>query len=217
MRKVLVTAGSTASPIDQVREIRNIFRGRTGARIVETFISEGVDCTLVTSAQSVPERLHGQGELRVLNFRTFEDLLRIMEEEIKSFSYDAIIHSAAVNDYRVARVLDKYLKPVDALTKILSTYPKLYLELEPNIKIVDQIREPWGFRGKLVKFKLQVGISDDELIEIARKSMAKSRANFIVANCLEWCQERAYIIDEDGSVANIPRNDLPGELLGRLV
>ena len=33
----------------------------------------------------------------------------------------------------------------------------------PTEKIVDKIKGDWGFKGQLVKFKLQVGISDDEL------------------------------------------------------
>jgi len=50
MRKVLITAGSTVAPIDQVREISNIFRGRTGAMIAEFLASKGVECTLITCA-----------------------------------------------------------------------------------------------------------------------------------------------------------------------
>ena len=213
MKKVLISAGSTASPIDQVREIRNIFRGYTGATIAEYLVSKGVDCTLVTSAKPT----NFQDKPRTIIFRTFDDLKDIMEREIKDGHYDAIIHSAAVGDYRVSRVLDQDLKRINTSTKISSMYPKLYLELEPNIKIVDQIREPWRFRGKLVKFKLQVGISDDELIAIALKSMVASQADLIVANCLEWCRERAYVISVDGSVVNIKRNDLPAELFKRLI
>ena len=211
MKNVLITAGSTAVPIDQVRELSNIFRGRTGAMIADYFVSQGVNCTLVTSAKPTNSR-----DLKVIGFRTFDDLKDIVEAEIKNGDYDAIIHSAAVSDYRVSRVLDRDLKPINASTKVSSSHSKLYLELESNIKIVDQIRTPWGFKGKLVKFKLQVGISDEELKLIAFKSMIVSQADFIVANCLEWCRERAYIMGADESLANVQRNDLPAELFRRL-
>ena len=69
--------------------------------------------------------------------------------------------------------------------KIGSSHDRLILELVPTEKLVDLIRNPWGFTGTLVKFKLQVGLTDDELLAIARKSMADSHADFIVANCLE--------------------------------
>ncbi|MBI2064924.1 MAG: bifunctional phosphopantothenoylcysteine decarboxylase/phosphopantothenate synthase [Candidatus Yanofskybacteria bacterium] len=213
MKSVLVSAGSTASPIDQVREISNIFRGRTGAAIAEYFISKSVDCTLVTSARATD---YFKRRLRIVIFRTFDELKDIMEREIRNGCYDTIIHSAAVSDYGVSRVLDQDFNPVDSSAKVSSSHPRLYLELEPTVKIVDQIRETWKFNGKLVKFKLQVGISDIELVDIAIKSMAASKADFIVANCLEWCRERAYIIGADGSLANVSRNDLPLELFRRL-
>lgn len=212
MKKILISAGSTASPIDQVREITNIFRGRTGAMIADYLVLKGVDCTLVTSAKSISSR----DRLKTIIFRTFDDLKEIMEREIKDGHYDAVIHSAAVSDYRVSRVLNDELQAINASTKVSSTHSRLYLELEPNIKIVDQFRKPWGFGGKLVKFKLQVGISDEELIEIAKRSMLASGADFIVANCLEWCRERAYVIGANSSVANVKRNDLPAELFRRL-
>lgn len=222
--RVLVTAGATVSPIDKVRQISNIFKGKTGLEIARKFTAGklGISCLLVTSD---PDNAHvwrtGQNylHLNIVPFRTFEELQQIMEEEIRSGRYDIVIHSAAVSDYQVSRVLVPEvmgLRPIDTSAKISSAYSKLYLELEPTVKIIDQIRRPWGFRGKLVKFKLQAGVSDEELIATARESMHASQANFIVANCLEWYRQKAYIIGADGSVDSVRRSHLAKELFRRL-
>jgi len=62
---------------------------------------------------------------------------------------------------------------------------------------------------------LEVGIEDEELISIAKESRIKSDANIIVANCLEWAKERAYVITEK-SVANIKRDLLPHYLYSEI-
>ncbi len=216
--RVLITAGSTEVPIDRVRAIGNIFKGKTGVGIAYDFARHGVEVTLLTSGGPVSDT--GMlPTLCVIPFRTFDDLAFLLEREVQYGQYDAIIHSAAVSDYVVSGVMvrdGERLLPVDNSKKIPSTYQRLYLELTPAIKLIDQIREPWGFSGTIVKFKLQVGISDDELLAIARKSVNDSRADFIVANCLEWYKERAYVVSSDGSFVGIDRNNLSRELLGVL-
>ncbi|MFA4846501.1 MAG: phosphopantothenoylcysteine decarboxylase [Patescibacteria group bacterium] len=254
--KILVTAGSTQVPIDKVRAITNIFKGRTGAAIARWLDSlndyrgspkMSHEIVLLTSTPemfldgkeilSYEKYLTKKAEYReqcrhgfqsaheeefgllIVRFRTFDDLARIMEQEIRTGGYDVVIHSAAVSDYEVAGVLRQgslgNLEPIDFEAKVSSKHPELYLRLVPTFKIVDRIKKEWGFKGKLVKFKLEVGKSDEELIEIAKKSGVASDADLIVANCLEWARERAYIIDWDG-VINVTREKLPKELALRL-
>lgn len=208
--RVLVTAGSTKIEIDRVRLIDNIFKGKTGLRIARYFHDMGMDVKLLTSSFFYTSTLFA-----CLRFRTFDELQDMMKEEISQGSYDIIIHSAAVSDYFVRQVLIRAggdLHPIDVTKKISSSHERLYLELAPTTKLIDQIRLPWGFTGKLVKFKLEVDKSDKELIEIARKSMATSKADYIVANCLEWCNERAYILGANGICESVTRVELPAAL-----
>ena len=244
--KILVTAGSTQVPIDKVRAITNIFHGRTGTEIARYFFDattkkEGEDpefcheVTLITSSPNLFLGAEGLDEVegapgtyrcilgrkvRVLKFKTFDDLAALMEKEIRTGGYDVVIHSAAVSDYEVAGVFergaDERLAEVDSSAKISSKYPELFLRMVPTFKIVDKIRREWGFKGKLVKFKLEVGKTDEELIEIAKRSCAASDTDLIVANCLEWARERAYIIDRNCRVENVTR-DLLAEKLGKLL
>lgn len=217
--KVLVTAGSTIVPIDQVRVISNIFGGKTGTVIAEYFFSQGDEVTLITSNPKLVTI--ADSRLKIISFRTYDDLIDEMEKEIRSGNYDVVIHSAAVSDYQVTDVYlkndDGTLSLVDKNNKISSTHDSLFLEMKPTLKIIDLIRKPWGFSGKLVKFKLEVGISDEELMEIAKKSRQTSEADFIVANCLEWSRHYAYIINRAGRHIRVSRRAIAVKLRRALV
>ncbi len=241
MKKVLVTAGSTRVMIDQVRCISNIFGGRTGSEIARTFFYSDLDVTLLTSNPNYfgsDDIVHG---IRILKFKTYDELYSLMETEITTGNYDVIIHSAAVSDYKVEGTYwiadelndtDTIVNSdgginrqvvggrIDASTKISSSNDELFLRLVPTEKIVDKIRDAWGFEGTLVKFKLQVGISDQELIDIAYKSMLHSKADMIVANCLEWSADRAFIIStgefKNMEVEEVEREKLPSVLYNRI-
>ena len=75
--------------------------------------------------------------------------------------------------------------------KVKSNEPELWLRLVQTPKLIDQIREPWGFRGVLVKFKLEVGLNEDQLLEIAEASRRQSNADLMVANTQEGMGEWA--------------------------
>src|SRR5262245_39280610 len=164
---ILVTAGNTQTPIDRVRCITNIFTGRTGAQIALAAHERGHAVTLLTSHPDVVRELAGRelssATWRVRPYRTFDDLHRLMAEEVPG-GYDALIHSAAVSDYAVAgvyaaagTVFDPGAPTLPALVdatagKVKSHHDELWLRLVKTPKLVDLVRSPWGFRGVLVKF-----------------------------------------------------------------
>ncbi len=219
--KILITAGATMTMIDQVRAITNIFKGKTGSSIA-LHLNSRHEVTLLTSNPELVERHAGYLSgyfCRVCKYKTFDDLARLMEFEVRYGHYDVIIHSAAVSDYQVVGVFvdeNGKLNAVDASKKISSKNPEMYLKLAPTFKIVDKLRTEWGFKGILIKFKLQVGISETELIKIAQKSRADSDADFIVANCLEWANKYALIIDRNDIVERVSRTELPQAIERRL-
>lgn len=222
-KKVLVTAGKTRIPIDQVRSIDNIFKGKTGANIAEYFAEQGCDVTILTSS---PHLITPCCCLKVVPFETYDDLFGTMKRLIQEESFDIVIHSAAVSDYQVdgmyhqtgsRRESDgRYLRELEKLDssgKISSNYPELWMRLVPTVKIIDQIREPWGFKGIIVKFKLQVGMDDEKLIRVAINSMKHSKADFIVANTLEDFIFKAFIVSANGGEpVCVSRDNLPAIL-----
>jgi phosphopantothenate---cysteine ligase (CTP) len=216
--KTLITAGATLVPIDQVRAITNIFKGKTGTDIARHFAQMGDSVTLITSS---PQLVIPGAFLRVISYKTYDDLAEAMEQEVLNGGYDAIIHSAAVSDYAVTGVLaqdkGRGLIRLDSSQKVSSSYDSLYLELTPTKKLIDMIRREWGFKGKLVKFKLEVGRTHNEIISIALKSVRDSKADLIVANCLEWYSQSAILVYPDGHFDEIERRNLSSELRRRLL
>ena len=106
---ILVTAGNTQVAIDRVRCITNIFSGRTGTQIALHCHAHGHAVTLLTSRPEAVAQLRATETLPAERFtlhpyRTFDELQGRMEEVVRHGGMDAVIHCAAVSDYRVAGV-----------------------------------------------------------------------------------------------------------------
>ena len=191
-KKVLVTAGPTWVKIDRVRVLTSIFSGETGLRFARHFKELGADVTLLMGpgrARFVQEDFES---MDVNYFTYYEDLDELLQKQLRDNSYDVIIHSSAVSDYNT---VDKY----DG--KLASGNDAFRIDLTTTAKLVDYIREaaPDSF---LVKFKLQVGTTKEELFDIALNSVKVSNAELIVANDLEHMDGEnhvAYIIDQEGN------------------
>lgn len=233
----LITAGNTQSPIDRVRCITNIFSGRTGAAVARTAWGRGHTVTLATSR---PDALLEYGmnhrdpgeRFTVIPYHTFDDLTNILTSQLRTTQYDVVCHSAAVSDYLPAGSFTpnpgtffnartgqwEGREGVPSLTeqkagKIKSTEPELWVRLVKAPKLIDRIRKPWGFGGILVKFKLEVGIGEQQLIELAEAARVQSDADLIVANTLEGAQHWAYLGPQADHYDRVPRRELPDRLV----
>jgi phosphopantothenoylcysteine synthetase/decarboxylase len=222
----LVTAGGTVVPIDRVRSISNGFTGRTGAAIAAEAQRRGHDVTLLTShrhtvAASFPAE-------RVRDYRTFDDLQQLLSEFVPTV--ECVVHSSAVSDYRGAGLFATapgtrfdatdgtwHGKPPALISqvapKVSSDKPGLWLRLVKTPKLIDLVRAKWHFRGVLVKFKLEVGIDDAALVEIAERSRRQSDADLMVANTLEGARDWAFLGPLSGKYERVPRAELAEKLV----
>jgi phosphopantothenate-cysteine ligase/phosphopantothenoylcysteine decarboxylase/phosphopantothenate--cysteine ligase len=229
---MLVTAGNTQTMIDRVRCITNVFSGRTGAQIAVEAFERGHAVTLLTSHPEVLETVRtlrpGRGpDWHVHRYRTFEELESLMAASITGGGYDVVVHAAAVSDYEVAGIYaptagtrfdpseTAWRAPggsprlVDTTAgKVRSHHPELWLCLQPAPKLVDKVRSAWRFGGILVKFKLEVGVNDAALLDIAERSRRQSGADLMVANTLEGMHDWAYLGAGDGGYRRVPRHEL---------
>jgi phosphopantothenate-cysteine ligase/phosphopantothenoylcysteine decarboxylase/phosphopantothenate--cysteine ligase len=80
-------------------------------------------------------------------------------------------------------------------------------------KLVDRVRADWGFRGVLVKFKLEVDVGEEELLKIAERSRLHSAADLMAANTLAGMQDWAFVGPLTGAYERVPRRDLAARLL----
>ncbi len=217
--RIFVTAGNTQVPIDRVRCITNIFTGRTGAAIA---LEAYRRCHRVALATSHPEVIDAvdpdPARWQCIPYRTFDHLHYLMTQQIGFGKPDAIVHCAAVADYLPAGIFatshsDTGLTMVDrSAPKVKSDEPELWLRLVRAPKLVDKIRTEWGYRGLLVKFKLEVGLNEDDLLASAEKSRQQSSADWMVANTLEGAKEWALLGNERG-YNKVTRAALAGALL----
>jgi phosphopantothenoylcysteine synthetase/decarboxylase len=154
-----------------------------------------------------------------------------MAEAIGGGSQDVVIHSAAVSDYQTAGIYapasgtrfrndgrweSESAAPllVDrAAGKVKSDDPELWLRMVPTPKLIDCVRGDWKLRGTLVKFKLEVGLSVEQLLNVAERSRRQSRADLMVANTLEGLRSWAYLGPIDGNYERVSRGELPARLL----
>jgi phosphopantothenoylcysteine synthetase/decarboxylase len=237
-----ITAGNTQTMIDRVRCVTNVFSGRTGAgrtgaSIARTAWGRGHAVTLATSQPEVlPEfgfNLHNPGDrFTLVPYRTFDDLAALMQNQLRASAFDVVCHSAAVSDYLPAGTFTpdagtffnartgqwESRSGPPSLTeqkagKIKSTEPELWLRLVRAPKLVDRIRQPWGFAGVLVKFKLEVGISEQQLVEVAEASRQQSGADLMVANTLDGAEHWAYVGPVGDRYERVPRRELPDRLV----
>jgi phosphopantothenoylcysteine decarboxylase/phosphopantothenate--cysteine ligase len=201
-KRVLITAGPTWVSRDSVRVISNIATGETGILLAKRLSLAGAKVTLALGPSCCAD---ASGKIKIIRFKFFEELKEILAKELRSQAYDAVIHSAAVSDFKPARHIRGKLKSDSPFTLRLAALPKLVATIKRISPYV-----------KLVMFKLESGLSDHELIRRAREAMCKSNADAIVANRIKP-KYRAYILDKEKVYAKVDsKKDLAGKLTGVL-
>jgi len=237
--KCLVTAGNTLAPLDSVRGITNIFSGRTGTQIALELHRKGHDVVLLTSRPEAIQELAPNENLesrwQVRTYRLFDELQQQMKDLLTQGEFNALVHSAAVSDYLSAGVYtpspgthfdaghqqwhsttgSSQLIDV-AAGKVKSSHEELWIRMTKAPKLVDQVRSPWGFTGKLVKFKLEVGVDRPRLEAIAEASRLQSKADLMCANTLEGMLDWAILGPLNGHYIEVRRAELARRIVMEL-
>lgn len=188
--KVLITSGGTREPIDSVRFVSNVSTGRLGAAVAGAFLDRGHSVVYLRGVGAVEPARHAQ--LTAVEFTSAASLLAEAERQLCGpAAPDVLIHAAAVADYA----------PVPVEGKIKSTEPELVLRLLPTPKVADRLRAR-APDLPMILFKLESGIDRAELVRRARATLARVRAQAVVANLIEDVGEqshRADLLRADGS------------------
>jgi phosphopantothenoylcysteine decarboxylase / phosphopantothenate---cysteine ligase len=163
-RRVLVTAGPTAEPIDPVRVLTNRSSGKQGYAIAEALGRLGADVTLVSGPTALPEPI---GVRRVM----VETAREMLAASLQALPADAAVCVAAVADWRADEVFGVKLK------KGKDGPPALRLVENPDILATIAASGP--NRPKLVVgFAAETG----DLEAHARAKLARKGCDWIVAN-----------------------------------
>ena len=149
-KKIIVTAGGTMEKIDEVRYITNKASGRMGVAIAEECYLRGAEVLLLRAKNSVKPRYLTKEEL----FTSAKDLFNLVKKHTKN--YDVFYHTAAVSDFSVGNSFKGKLSSKKALT----------LKLEPQIKIINQIKK-FNPKISLIAFKAEYTANKKELVQAA--------------------------------------------------
>ncbi|MDK2794937.1 MAG: phosphopantothenoylcysteine decarboxylase / phosphopantothenate---cysteine ligase [Archaeoglobaceae archaeon] len=162
-KKVLVTAGPTYEQIDPVRFISNKSSGLMGKEIALELWRRGAEVVLVTSKDFNVD-LPNFKEVKVWSVK---DMLKAVLEEISNCSL--FVSSAAPADFTI-----------EMQEKKIKTVPELTLKLKEAPKIIREVRKVYG--GDIIGFKAETGVSDEELVEIAKERIHADKLAMVVAN-----------------------------------
>nr|WP_205395888.1 phosphopantothenate--cysteine ligase [Streptococcus lutetiensis] len=203
--KILITSGGTTEKIDSVRGITNHATGTLGKYIAETFLEKGYQVTLVTTKEAVKPKDHPL--LTVQLITNVDSLLSTLEPLVKT--HDVFIHSMAVSDYTPVYMTDlneveqaehvsDLLNRQNTESKISSKEDYQVLFMKKTPKVIYLVKT-WNPDICLIGFKLLVNVSKDELFAVARESLQKNKARYILANDLteiKGDKHHAYLLDE---------------------
>lgn len=196
-KKILVIAGSTAEPIDDVRVITNKSSGATGVALAKSAFERGGDVELWMGKSQVPL----PDFIASKRFQSTNELLAMSH----TIDHDIVIMPAAVSDF----TMDK------KHGKILSGNPKLTLNLVPSPKVIQSIRQESDCF--LVGFKAEVNIDSDELVSRANARLTESGLDMIVANDITETtldENHVYILGKDGDITEFSgRKDEMADLI----
>jgi len=162
-KRILITGGATAEAIDPIRILTNRASGKTGIELALSAFRRGAIVTLVHRGCI---GIQGICEFNAESAQGMKDT--VIEELDKG--YDLLISAAAISDFTV--------KP--SKNKIKSD-KEVALDLRPAPKLLKEVRSKYP-KLKIIGFKAETGVTEDELIKRARESMESSGLSMVVAN-----------------------------------
>jgi len=188
-KKVVITAGGSKEPIDDVRCITNYSSGKMGEGIALGFYLAGAKVVLISSVThyNLPT------DIKVIKVERGEDYLR----EIVRHQPDCLIMAAAIADYRPPYTPGKLKKE--------KVGKKFKLQLEQNIDVLENLK---GFNFIKIGFKAEVDQQEGE--KRAFKTMERKGLDAI---CLNYISEHPFGSDYNRLTIlfpNLPKVELSG-------
>ncbi|MCH8152542.1 MAG: hypothetical protein IH830_09250 [Planctomycetes bacterium] len=168
--RLLITAGATHEPIDEVRFIGNRSSGRMGIALAEAAITRNMTVTLLLGPTLLTAPCGSQ--MTTWRFQTTDDLKRLLEAHWPQ--HDVLFMAAAVADFR----------PVQPQLpgKLPHRSRPWTLQLEPTPDLLGELASITRPDQIAIGFALEPA---DRLCDAARQKLAAKKLAAIVANPLE--------------------------------
>lgn len=182
-KRIVITSGSNAEAVDSIRVLTNRASGKTGVALALEARRRGADVTLVHRfVQELPVRqVYAESAIQMRD--------AVMAE--LEMGCHALISAAAVADYTLDRQEGK-----------IKSGQELTIHLKPTPKIIKSVRDAHPHL-KIIGFKAETGVSDEELVSRAQRSLEGVSLDLVVANDVSRGgmgteENRVIIIDRQG-------------------
>jgi len=165
-KKVLITAGPTAEPIDPVRYISNRSSGKMGYALAKAFAEAGAQVTLVSGPTSLatPDE-----SVRRIDVETARQMFDVTREHFAES--DLVIFSAAVADYTPAHVAEQKIK-------------KQGDEMKLDLVKTDDIAGTLGYQKKENQLLVGFALETERELDYALEKLRRKNFDYIVLNSL---------------------------------
>lgn len=210
--RILITAGPSWEPIDQVRRLTNFSTGTLGTLLAREAARRGHQVTLLRgSAATCREEPAG---VELAEFGCSQQLARELERR-RGRGFEAVWHAAAVADFRPAGLFAgepaSGWRPVEA-GKAGSRQGPLWLRLDPAPKLIERLRE-WFPRSWIAGWKYEVEGGRQRLLELAREQLVRCRTDACVVNGPAWGKGWGVVSSATEPESCVDPADLAGVLL----
>ncbi|NOS86172.1 MAG: bifunctional phosphopantothenoylcysteine decarboxylase/phosphopantothenate--cysteine ligase CoaBC [Ignavibacteria bacterium] len=161
-KKILITAGPTYEPIDDVRFLGNYSSGKMGFSLANAASQRGAEVTLVTG----PTMLRTPRNVTRIDINTAEEIFNAVKDHLEG--NDVVIMSAAVADYKPKSIVQG---------KIKKSAGNMTIETEKTVDILEYLGKNKS-DYKLVGFALET----ENEIDYAKGKIEKKNLDMIVVN-----------------------------------
>ena len=193
-KRVAITLGANAAPIDSIRKIVNTSSGNTGWSIAEYLHRMGHDVVCISGITSRKPKFN----LPDIRFADSSDSM--LEESILVANSgkrpEFWVHAAAILDY----------SPEPISGKFPSNSGEWVIRLKPTVKHLKELKEH-TIGSKKIAFKLEVNCLEENLIDKSMDLISENELLAVVANMLNDVQgktkSRCRIVFSDGKVSEI--------------
>jgi len=200
-KKVVVSAGPTAEPLDPVRYVSNRSSGKMGFAMARAACRMGAQVTLVSGPAALPDPPF----LTTVRVRTAEEMFSAVSRAAEDA--DVVVMCAAVADFKAKKSAPVKIKKEDFDYR---------LELSPTVDILETLGKKKGKRV-LVGFAAET----DDLARNAREKMRRKNLDAIVANDVsradigfESDDNEVRIFFPDGEIRELPLATKDGIAVG---
>jgi len=235
-QRVLVTAGGTRESIDAVRAITNRSSGKMGFALASEAARRGAEVVLVCGPCALPtpagvRRVDVESALDMReavrsereDVRSEREDVRSEREDVRSERADAsiVIMSAAVADFRPARVSERKIKKED-----LAPGAALQLELVANPDILAELCQERGATGGSQPVIVGFAAESHDVVAAARRKLERKGCDLLVANDISRSdagfdsdENAVFLIEPGGEVEELPllaKAEVAGRILDRV-